>query len=344
MKFQSNNIHKLPTDLVVFYCWQSHLDSCLNRRLILDALDGAISSIGNHLPDAIVIRRDMDTSGKSGAVDIADAVFSKIKSCSIFIADVTPVLVSEGGAKYPNPNVMVELGYAASCKGWHRVVMIFNRGSQNTEAKELPFDISHRRALAYKCTNASGAAQARKELQAGIEASIWEIIKDICDGNEILLDANAGARKVKDLALIEEVFSLINFDFIEAYIEHSTRDAYFDKIDCFWYGYDAITSSLRFRFYDKHLASLLRTIKTHWGDSIDLAASLFYPSDRGGLELRRVQLRDSDYDERLKNWRIKCNLLRHSVGALLDYVHENYESIDVEKTNRSALELNKNYL
>ncbi len=47
------------------------------------------------------------------------------------------------GKAMPNPNVLLELGYAAAKLGWDRLVLVMNTNYGHPE--ELPFDLRNRR-------------------------------------------------------------------------------------------------------------------------------------------------------------------------------------------------------
>ena len=47
----------------------------------------------------------------------------------------------------PNPNVLIELGYAIKTLGWSKIICLFN--SQTGKIEDLPFDINHNRVTAY---------------------------------------------------------------------------------------------------------------------------------------------------------------------------------------------------
>jgi hypothetical protein len=51
------------------------------------------------------------------------------------------------GRPTPNPNVLIELGYALPAVGDERVILVFN--TAYGEFKQLPFDLKMRRALPY---------------------------------------------------------------------------------------------------------------------------------------------------------------------------------------------------
>ena len=107
--------------LRIFYSWQSDLPNRTNRGLIAEALTLAAEG----LDAEVEIRRD--TEGLSGSPDIAQAIFHQIDGADVFVADVS--IVSSGALRsFINPNVGIELGYAAAELGWDRVLMVFNEG------------------------------------------------------------------------------------------------------------------------------------------------------------------------------------------------------------------------
>ena len=112
------------SEIRIFYSWQSDLPSNETRGLIQDGIAAAVKM----LRDTVEIEADRDTKGEYGSPDIVQTIFSKIDECDIFIADVSVVnkyhsVNDEGEVEEPvklgpNPNVMFELGYAASVVGW----------------------------------------------------------------------------------------------------------------------------------------------------------------------------------------------------------------------------------
>lgn len=47
----------------------------------------------------------------------------------------------------PNPNVLIELGYAIKVLGWSKIICLFNSETGNIE--DLPFGINHNRVTPY---------------------------------------------------------------------------------------------------------------------------------------------------------------------------------------------------
>ena len=166
---------------VVFYSWQSDLANATNRGLIEAALQKAAKAIRRD--DSIVIepRVDADTRGVSGAPDIAQEIRRKIESASVFVADVS--LVTAHGwlsrlvrsKRTPNPNVLIELGYAQHAIGDDRIVLVCNEAYGAIEA--LPFDIRGRRVVGYKSRpRERDRATARNKLSKVLEMRLREIV------------------------------------------------------------------------------------------------------------------------------------------------------------------------
>ncbi len=74
----------------------------------------------------------------------------------------------------PNPNVLVELGYALKALGQQRIIMVMNTHFGNPE--QLPFDLRLKRVLTYSTApEATERAQERKKLQGFLEANLRAI-------------------------------------------------------------------------------------------------------------------------------------------------------------------------
>lgn len=99
-------------------------------------------------------RPEKDTEGVSGAPNIVQTIFNKIDECSIFIADITFIAKSDKNKFIPNPNVMLELGYAVKTIGWERTILVLN--NTHGKAENLPFDmLQHRWPIEYSVTSES---------------------------------------------------------------------------------------------------------------------------------------------------------------------------------------------
>lgn len=104
----------------LFFSWQS--EDTKSRKLLDTALQNAIEALSDK---GIILEIDHSTLGESGIPSIDQTILRKIDSCDIFLADITPVcnyqqILGNGSQvtkEVPNPNVLLELGYAMSCIG-----------------------------------------------------------------------------------------------------------------------------------------------------------------------------------------------------------------------------------
>ena len=158
----------------VFYSWQSDLQNTLNRGLIRKALDDAIRAINADLDVEEAIRVDQDTEGVSGSPPITETILRKIEKCSVFLPDVSFVCGTDETRKSPNPNVMIEYGYALKVCGDERIIPVFNTAFGDWE--KLPFDMRHkRRPILYDASDdlsADDRRSVRSELAKKLETAL----------------------------------------------------------------------------------------------------------------------------------------------------------------------------
>jgi hypothetical protein len=169
-------------DLVVFYSWQNDRPPAVCRYLIRDALKAAVSRIARDSSVEECPRLDHDTKGESGIPAIAETIFNKIEDAAVFVGDVTFVGSSaapEGspGKALPNPNVLMELGYAAKAIGWDRIICVFNNHYGSIENQI--FNLKHRRKPVSYCLgpDAGDARAQRESLSRAIEAAIQSVLR-----------------------------------------------------------------------------------------------------------------------------------------------------------------------
>jgi hypothetical protein len=166
----------------IFYSWQSDLPNNKNRGFIGGCIEQAVKSIqvdSIHLEVAV----DRDTKGISGTPDIASTIFSKIDNTTIFIADISFINPNSPDRKCPNPNVLVELGYAAKTIGWNNIICVFN--TEFGIIEDLPFDLRFRRPLTYQITNTKNKTADRKSLTERIKKEILSVINHETNKDEI---------------------------------------------------------------------------------------------------------------------------------------------------------------
>lgn len=132
---------------LVFYSWQSDLPNKTNRSFIEDALEKAAKAIRDD--DSIQVEPviDRDTVGVAGSPEISKTIFSKIDQAKVFVCDISIINSGADARLAPNPNVLIELGYALKALGENRIIMVLNDVYGIPEV--LPFDLRMRRVTRY---------------------------------------------------------------------------------------------------------------------------------------------------------------------------------------------------
>jgi hypothetical protein len=163
----------------IFYSWQSDKPSRINRNLIQEAAQLAIDRIISGNEFVVEPALDRDTQDISGSPAIADAILSKIDQCALFLCDVSIVTEPVSNRSAPNPNVLIELGYAAARVGWERIICVMNENYGGP--KKLPFDLQHRRwPIRYRLADTAddeSVNKIRESLSENIEYAIRSVIQ-----------------------------------------------------------------------------------------------------------------------------------------------------------------------
>ena len=169
----------------MFFSWQSDLPASDTKQLIINVLDKVAE-------DGYAIS-DRDTKGEAGAPSIDEVIFRKIDECDVFVADISIInqtfvdkqkkeLEENPDGKHSverpvmNPNVMLELGYAVSTKGWENVCLLFN--TEYGENESLPFDIRQHRRVDFSTmkTDSISKTKARENAKQVIREALEEQI------------------------------------------------------------------------------------------------------------------------------------------------------------------------
>ena len=182
----------------IFYSWQSDLPNKTNRSFIEDALEKAIANLNK---DVAVyeaergdgIRLDKDTQDLPGSPAIVQAIFDKISTAKVFVPDVTFVGKSEDGKPIPNPNVLIEYGWALREPGHSRIISVMNTAYGEPSAETLPFDMRHLRwPIQYRLAASAAAEERAKvkqeltkrltdQLQAMLRAGLLEAMEEAAE-------------------------------------------------------------------------------------------------------------------------------------------------------------------
>ncbi|QNN64810.1 hypothetical protein H9L12_11275 [Sphingomonas rhizophila] len=139
----------------IFFSWQSDRPANVTRTVIKDAIVRAIEDLNADVleaerPSDERVEIDHDTKGLPGTPDIASAILEKIEAAAIFLADVTPIGLSDeySGKRrkhLPNPNVLIELGFAKKALTTGCIVQVWNTFFTGCSPDDLPFDMRGKR-------------------------------------------------------------------------------------------------------------------------------------------------------------------------------------------------------
>ena len=162
---------------IVFYSWQSDLPNATNRGLIHQALEQAASAIAGDVSIDVEPVVDRDTAGVAGSPDIAGTILDKIVGADVLVPDVS-LITSENSEKHcPNPNVLVELGFAVRALGWPRIIMVMNTAFG--PPSDLPFDLRDRRVIPYNLPpGVESKGEQRKLLAGKLRAALSAVFED----------------------------------------------------------------------------------------------------------------------------------------------------------------------
>jgi hypothetical protein len=160
---------KAPT---IFYSWQSDTNRDWNEKLIGACLEkAAAKSTGQlGLQAGVVVERD--ATGVGGLPSIPETIFERIDSCAVFVGDMTLVGQAwpykkehnpEETQKFPNANVILELGYAVKAIGWKRVLGVMNC-TYGQPDKQIFHLLQHRWQLKYELKEKSKFSDAESYL------------------------------------------------------------------------------------------------------------------------------------------------------------------------------------
>ncbi|MFA6135753.1 MAG: hypothetical protein WC705_00060 [Candidatus Paceibacterota bacterium] len=174
---------------IIFYSWQSDLPNSTNRGFIEDALLSSVKLISKDPNIEIEPVIERDTKGVGGSPDISKTILDKIDSSSIFVADVSIINNNNKGRPTPNPNVLIELGYALKALGPERIILLINKSFGGPEL--LPFDLKMRRVLVYENNGKDAKSESKKDLIGSLKSQITLVLNEINKNSEKEIDLHA---------------------------------------------------------------------------------------------------------------------------------------------------------
>jgi len=170
--------------LTVFFSWQMDRPDGGERALIERALTDALKRIAADATVEAAVREievDRDTKGVPGTPPIVDTILAKIDRAAIFVLDLTFVAIRADGRPAPNPNVLIEYGWALKSMGHSRMMPVMNIAYGEPTADAMPFDMRHlRNPIKFSQrpgANAEVKRTERDKLSRELEAAIRTTIQ-----------------------------------------------------------------------------------------------------------------------------------------------------------------------
>ena len=132
---------------------------------------------------------DQGAKGAVGLNLIAEVILNKIDSSFAFVGDITAVgTIGEGlDRKYlPNPNVMLELGYARKSLGHNRIIPVFNRAIGPMRYEDLPFDLRHMSGSISFHLPAGATREKLREERSGLQRQFTDRLRAMFASDDLL--------------------------------------------------------------------------------------------------------------------------------------------------------------
>lgn len=180
----------------IFFSWQIDRLPLTGRNLIERALGDAILAIQADAeidPAHRELAIDRDTSGVPGSPPLVETIFAKVDAAAAFLSDLTYVASRADGRLMPNPNVLLEHGWALRALSWRRVISAMNVAYGSPENHPLPFDLQHfRRPILYNCPDDADEA-ARRAARDALAAALRDALRAILNDDVAVAPAAAPA-------------------------------------------------------------------------------------------------------------------------------------------------------
>lgn len=326
------------TPLTIFYSWQSDLPRDTNQKAISTCIKTAFIAIEENDESTHLIY-DEATREEAGSPDIPATIFNKISGADTFICDVTTINQSETAKrKTPNPNVLIELGFAISILGWERIIMVFNKNFGDFP-NDLPFDLDKRRITSFTIASKSdknGKLDLTSKLTSAIETIIKKNPARPSDSNT---KSEKDIKREKDIANLRILMSCIHiptFDLFTADLPHRILE----RIFFFWYSFEGNYDSNTFHIYDKTLNEKLKHLRISWGNSLSYG-QLFHASGSSkyyNLYLPMDVFTDAKSEESFNELTEETLKLREIFKELIIYIRDNYLEVDLNELSDKAIQ------
>lgn len=173
----------------VFFSWQASRDARECRNLIEQALEMALEKLASDATLEKALRDDLaldkDTKNVPGSPPIFSTILGKIDKAAVFVPDLTAVAKRADGELIPNPNVLIEYGWALKTLKHARILPVMNIAFGNPKEERLPFDLAHLRfPVTYDLPEGASDAD-RRSARTGLARELADALRTIFTSDEL---------------------------------------------------------------------------------------------------------------------------------------------------------------
>ncbi|MGP8081559.1 MAG: hypothetical protein ACLPXT_01515 [Terracidiphilus sp.] len=172
----------------VFFSWQASRNARECRNLIEQALKMALEGLASDatLEEALRdgLELDKDTKNVPGSPPIFSTILAKIERAAIFVPDLTSVAKRNDGELIPNPNVLIEYGWALKTLSHSRIIPVMNIAYGNPKLERLPFDLAHLRFPITFNLPEGASEDDRHRARKGLANDLVDALKTIFESEE----------------------------------------------------------------------------------------------------------------------------------------------------------------
>lgn len=349
----------MSTSIKIFYSWQSDSDEDCNNRAIRKGILESIPKLEEAFPK-IKVQLEEATSNLPGSPNIPTAIFEKINAADIFVADITTINPEAKERKTPNPNVLIELGFAVATLGWSRIIMLYNETIGNFP-NDVPFDFDRHRISTFKVKDKSDT-NGKGSLRGLLTAALQEVIeKNPARPDMAIEKQNLLKKRDRDIALMKPLLSTLHLPLFEKFLGEAPR-LIDTRILHHYDAFHAIFNQTSFHLYDKKMHELLQKLDEHWTKSLSYDHSYRDSSSehmqvfgistsewKKETDPKKKAEQEQDYykikENEAKEFEILSTIireLRNAFAELINYIKESYIEINLDETSGSAREQFKN--
>lgn len=323
--------------VTLFYSWQSDLPKETNKDVIKNCLIEATLNIKNKFTE-VEFLVDESTRATPGSPNIANTIFGKIEKADIFIADISTINrdTQDSVRKNPNPNVLIELGYAIAKIGWERIILLFN--SEFGElTKDVPFDISNQRILDYRIKGKddnNGKGVLKKNLVDALT-----LIQDKNPPKSSVLSQQTDEEKKRknDIKNINRIFNHLPLTIMDEILNEfpnfiRNKNIYFND------GFESVTKSIDFNIYDENIKQKVTTFERLWRESLEKYQ--YYNQIPEKFEFKLNTMGNNQILDELNIIKKQMQIIFHE---LVDIIRNEWLEIDLDLISYNAIKRYKKY-